>query len=107
MSRQRFTPPRRGRLEAESAARIASVGWRALRTSLVTLLAFVGAVPVWQPLNNVPTQPALQFLIFAVTHDECPAGSCTHTYFNLQGLVVDGATSTSALLRSNMIGEYR
>lgn len=61
----------------------------------------------WPPLANVTGQPPLSFLSFPVTDNECPAGACTHTYFNLQGLVVDGAASTSALLRSNMIGEYR
>lgn len=64
-------------------------------------------VPGWQPLNSVPVQSALPFLSFSVPDDECSTGVCTHTYFNLQGLVVDGATSTTALLRSNMIGEYR
>jgi len=62
---------------------------------------------LWQPLGNVPVQPALSFLSFSVSDNECPTGPCSHTYFNLQGLVVDGATSTAALLRSNMIGEYR
>ncbi len=76
-------------------------------TAWQTLLLTGTSIPPWPPLANVPNQLPLQFIRLLVPDDECPGGVCSHTYFNLQGLIVDGGTSTQALLRSNMIGEYR
>lgn len=65
--------------------------------------------PAWRPLNLGPAFPSLTFVRVTpiVADNECAGGPCTHTYFNLQGLIVDGQFSTQALLRSNLIGEYR
>ncbi len=63
----------------------------------------------WEPLGGQISNPSqlLDFLLCGKDDLECGGPSCVHSYFNLQGLIVEGATSTQALLRSNMIGEYR
>ncbi len=61
----------------------------------------------WLPLGGVTPQPSLDFMRLTSLDNERAGSSCEHTYFNLQALLVEGAGSTQALLRSNMIGGYR
>jgi hypothetical protein len=70
-------------------------------------LSLSGPVQSWQPLGPMSGLPVLSFILTGQVDDECSAGPCVHTYFNLQGVVVDSPTATSELLRGNMQGEYR
>jgi hypothetical protein len=64
----------------------------------------------WPPLGGITGQPSVDLLLRMVTDDECAPAPCTHSYFNLQAVIVDDGnwpSSTSEVLRSNMQGEYR
>jgi hypothetical protein len=58
------------------------------------------------PLSGATGQPMLTFRVAQQYDDECALGPCSHTYFNMQAVVLDPSTSTE-LLRSNLQAEYR
>ncbi len=62
--------------------------------------------PPWFLLGGVTGQSAFRPLRVSASDNECAGASCEHSYFNLQALVLETGTM-QALLRSNMIGEYR
>lgn len=52
------------------------------------------------------TPAVVIFVLHALVDDECSQLPCTHDYFNMQGVLQETSSGT-ALLRSNMQGEYR
>ncbi len=64
----------------------------------------------WDPLGRLSLRK--EFLLVHLDDPEC-GPDCKHSYFNLQGLIVDddavppGGPLSAELLRSNMQGEYR
>jgi hypothetical protein len=64
-----------------------------------------GASVTFQPLLGVSGQ-SLTFSQVTQVDDECSPTPCTHSFFNLQSVVLE-TSSTTVLLRSNMQGEYR
>jgi hypothetical protein len=68
----------------------------------------LGNTPVtWSPLGAATLQAQLAFMLVAFQDDECSTGTCSHDYYNLQGVIVDSPSSTTEVLRGNMQGEYR
>lgn len=70
-------------------------------------IALGGSVLFWSPLNNVTGQAPSAMVIVSLPDDECAGGTCSHTYYNLQGVVVENSSGSTELLRGNMQGEYR
>lgn len=70
-------------------------------------LALGSQVTTWAPLANLTGQVPLRFMVLSLLDDECSTGTCSHDYYNLQGVIVDSPSSTTEVLRGNMQGEYR
>jgi hypothetical protein len=64
--------------------------------------SLTGASGTYAPLGILPP---VSFRLATQPDDEC-MGACTHSYFNIQAVVLEQSSST-VLLRSNMEGEYR
>lgn len=70
-------------------------------------MALGGSALTWDPLGNVTGQSSASFVLVSFLDDECTGGACAHSYYNVQGIIVEVSGGSAELLRGNLQGEYR